>query len=231
MVACRKPRAWNIGAGSEVTSSALNGTCDKMPPIGANVGGVLRLAPFGVPVVPLVKMMIDECLPAFGAGALLLGGDQVWPSVSSALPELLSVRSGAQCAQLAQRRFGLADASGVFVVVNDELGAFTFRDLFDLRAGERAVEQDDASPDPCAAEFCDREPAVVARQDRDPIAAAHPLGQQPVGDRVRGLVELPVGEFDLRRRCIAARWGVRLALNDGSMPISPHFAMSVAIAA
>src|ERR1700761_1846455 len=86
MVACRKPSAWNIGAGSEVTSLALNGTCDKMPPIGANVGGVLRLAPFGVPVVPLVKMMIDECLLAFGAGALLLAATRL-ANVSSALPE------------------------------------------------------------------------------------------------------------------------------------------------
>ena len=86
MVACRKPSAWNIGAGSEVTSFALNGTCDRMPPIGANVGGVLRLAPFGVPVVPLVRMMIDECLLAFGAGDLLLAATRS-ASVSSSLPE------------------------------------------------------------------------------------------------------------------------------------------------
>ena len=70
MVACRKPSAWNIGAGSEVTSLALNGTADSTPPIGASDGGALRLAPLGVPVVPLVKMMIDECLLALGGGAL-----------------------------------------------------------------------------------------------------------------------------------------------------------------
>src|SRR6185369_403027 len=72
IVACRNPSAWNIGAGSDVTSRALNGTCDRMPPMGASVGGVLRLAPFGVPVVPLVRMMIDECFVALGAGLLLL---------------------------------------------------------------------------------------------------------------------------------------------------------------
>ena len=124
---------------------------------------------------------------------LAVGGDQVGQRFIGAAG-VLTVRSGAKCAQLAQRRLGLADVSGVLVVVNDQLGALTFRDLFDLRAGERAVEQDDARPDACAAEFCDREPAVVARQDRDTVAAAHPLGQQPVGDRVRCLVELPVGE-------------------------------------
>src|ERR1700722_17419943 len=86
MVACRNPSAWNIGAGSEVTSLALNGTCDRIPPIGANVGGVLRFAPFGVPVLPLVRMRIDECLLAFGAGDLLLAATRS-ASVSSVLPE------------------------------------------------------------------------------------------------------------------------------------------------
>ena len=85
MVACRRPSAWNIGAGSEVTSLALNGTCDEIPPIGANVGGVLRFAPFGVPVVPLVRMMIDECLLALGAGDLLCSATTS-AKVSSVLP-------------------------------------------------------------------------------------------------------------------------------------------------
>jgi Protein of unknown function (DUF664) len=52
-------------------SLGLNGTCDKMPPDGRGDGGVLRFAPLGVPVVPLVKMMIDECLLALGTGDLL----------------------------------------------------------------------------------------------------------------------------------------------------------------
>ena len=88
MVACRKPRAWNIGAGNAVTSFALNGTCDRMPPIGANVGGVLRFAPFGVPVVPLVRMMIDERLLALGAGDLLWAATRS-ARVSSSLPDSL----------------------------------------------------------------------------------------------------------------------------------------------
>ena len=104
MVACRKPSAWNIGAGSEVTSPALNGTCDRMPPIGASDGGVLRFAPFGVPVVPLVRMMIDECLLALGAGDLLLAATRS-ANVSSSLPRrLVAVGVRAQRPQLAQRR-------------------------------------------------------------------------------------------------------------------------------
>ena len=194
MVACRKPSAWNIGAGSEVTSLALNGTCDRMPPIGASVGGVLRLAPFGVPVVPLVRMMIDECLLALGAGDLLLAATRS-ASVSSVLPESSPSGVGAQRPQLAQRRVGLADVFGVLVVVDDQLGAFALGHLFDLRAGERAVEQDDAGPDPRAAELGDGKPAVVARQDRDAVAAVHTLGQQTVRDRVGGLVEFLVGQL------------------------------------
>ena len=49
-----------MGAGSDVTSPLLNGTCDSTPPMGANEGGLLRFAPLGVPVVPLVRMMILE---------------------------------------------------------------------------------------------------------------------------------------------------------------------------
>ncbi|CNI17500.1 Uncharacterised protein [Mycobacterium tuberculosis] len=57
-----------------------------MPPTGASVGGVLRFAPFGVPVVPLVRMMIDACLVALGAGDLLLRAIRS-ARVSSSLPE------------------------------------------------------------------------------------------------------------------------------------------------
>ena len=97
-----------------------------MPPIGASVGGVLRFAPFGVPVVPLVRMMIDACLVALGAGDLLF-----WATRSANVSSVLSDGSspsgvGAERPQLAQRRIGLADRLGVLVVVNDQLGALAF---------------------------------------------------------------------------------------------------------
>ena len=47
---------------------------------------MLRLAPLGVPVVPLVRMMIDECFVTFGAGSLLLRSMRS-ASVSSVLPD------------------------------------------------------------------------------------------------------------------------------------------------
>ena len=112
MVACRKPSAWNIGAGSDVTSPALNGTWDSTPPIGASDGGVLRLAPLGVPVVPLVRMMIDECLVALGAGLPAAARDQVGQRLVGAARRLVLVGVGAQRAQLAQRRLGLRTRPG-----------------------------------------------------------------------------------------------------------------------
>lgn len=47
---------------------------------------MLRLAPLGVPVVPLVKMMIEACLSALGAGSELLRSISS-ASVSSVLPD------------------------------------------------------------------------------------------------------------------------------------------------
>jgi hypothetical protein len=57
-----------------------------VPPIGASDGGVPRLAPLGAPVVPLVKMMIDECFVTLGAGLPLLRATKS-SSVSSVLGE------------------------------------------------------------------------------------------------------------------------------------------------
>ena len=86
IVACRYPSAWNIGDGSDVTSPALNGTCERTPPIGASVGGVCRVAPLGVPVVPLVRITSEDCFDGFGAGSLLLCAITS-ASVSSVLPD------------------------------------------------------------------------------------------------------------------------------------------------
>jgi hypothetical protein len=155
----------------------LNGTWESTPPIGASDGGVLRLAPLGVPVVPLVRMI-------FAAA-----GDQIGQRFVGAARGLVLIRVCGQGAQLAQRRLGLGDRGGVLVVVDDQLGALPFGHLPDLRAGELAVEQDDARAHAGGAVHGDEEPAMVAREDRHPVTALDPQGQQAVGDRVRGVVE------------------------------------------
>ena len=72
---------------------------------------------------------------------------------------------------------------------------------------------------------------MVAGQDRDAVAAAHTFGQQTVGERVGRVVEFLGRSSSPSSSMIAVRSGVRRALSDGIMPISPHFAMSATIAA
>ena len=73
-----KPSAWKIGAHSCVTPRARNGTFDNTPPTGANDIGTSRSAPFGVPVVPLVR--ITNRGACFG-----FGGAFGWVEVISAI--------------------------------------------------------------------------------------------------------------------------------------------------
>ena len=195
IVACRKPSAWNIGAGSDVTSLALNGMWESTPPIGARDGGVLRLAPFGVPVVPLVRMMIDECFAALGAGLLLLRAMSS-ASVSSVLPDSSSL-SGLVPSARSLPCGGSASGHrlGVLVVVDDHMGVLTLRHLLDLRAGELAVEQDDAGAHAGGAVEGDQEPAVVAGQNRHSVAALDSHRQQAVRHGVCGLVEFFEGDL------------------------------------
>ncbi len=195
MVACRKPSAWNIGAGKDVISPYLNGTWDRMPPIGASDGGVLLLAPLGVPVVPLVKMMIEECFVDLGRGLAAAARDEVFQRLVGAARRLVLIGVDAERPQLAQRRIGLGNRLAVLVVVNDQLGALALGHLLDLRPAELAVEQDDARSGAGGAVDGDQEPAVVARQDRHPVATLDPHRQQAIGHLVAGVVELLEGDL------------------------------------
>ena len=52
-----KPQAWNSGAAIIVRSRAFKGMTERSEAIGSIVLGIERSAPFGVPVVPLVRMI------------------------------------------------------------------------------------------------------------------------------------------------------------------------------
>ena len=78
-----KPSAWNIGTASSVVSRARKGTLLSKPPISPSDLGSLRGAPFGVPVVPLVRITIFGDVPARG-GALVLPPAMIESKVSSA---------------------------------------------------------------------------------------------------------------------------------------------------
>ena len=55
-VKCAKPHEWNIGAAIIVRSRARSGIFENSAAAGSSDSGCLRCAPFGVPVVPLVRM-------------------------------------------------------------------------------------------------------------------------------------------------------------------------------
>ena len=65
-VKCAKPQEWNIGAAIIVRSRDFSGICSSSAATGSSDWGCLRLAPFGVPVVPEVRM---SALPWSGGGA------------------------------------------------------------------------------------------------------------------------------------------------------------------
>ena len=192
MVACRKPSAWNIGAGSDVSSPDLNGTCDSTPPIGASDGGLLRLAPLGVPVVPLVRMMILECAVAFGGGSDLLLAIR-----SASVSSLLSASSSSEAESDASTLSGLvgsarslpsSGSAAAHALVYSSSWMISFApsrsdDLLDLRTGEFAVEQDQPHAHLGGAVERDEEPAVVADQQRDPIATLDADGRSAHGRR------------------------------------------------
>ena len=99
------------------------------------------------------------------------------------------VRVDAERAQLAEFGLGGLHRLGVLVVVDDEFAALALGHLLDLRAGELAVEQDDAGAGLGGAVHRHQEPPVVAGQDRHAVTALDPLGEQAVGHCVGGVVE------------------------------------------
>ena len=64
-VKCAKPQEWNIGAAIIVRSRARSGIRSSSAATGSSDCGCLRLAPFGVPVVPEVRI---SALPCSGGG-------------------------------------------------------------------------------------------------------------------------------------------------------------------
>ena len=67
---CAKPHAWNSGAAIIVFSRARSGITDSSEAIGSIVLGIEREAPFGVPVVPEVRMIARPCADGGVIGAV-----------------------------------------------------------------------------------------------------------------------------------------------------------------
>ena len=203
-IACMNPSAWNIGTHSSVTSRERNGTLLSRPPISDSECGSARGAPLGVPVVPLVRIVIRGHESGLG-GAAVSPASISASSVSS--PGL--VRPGAVASP--RRIVDALERLRVLLVVDEQIGPLARRHLPDLGPGERGVEQDDARAALGRGEHRLEEAAVVAREDRDPLAGLEPalasVGERVercrarsslapgVRERVRALVELLVGQL------------------------------------
>ncbi len=121
-----------MGTQSSVTSPALNGTLLSRPPISPSDFGSLRGAPFGVPVVPLVRIVIFGPSPARGGAPLSPRGDQ---RVQRVVGVLVVVDPGPVAA--VRRVVDALEHLAVLVVVDEQVGALAFGHLTDLRARRR----------------------------------------------------------------------------------------------
>ncbi len=159
------------------------------PPISASERGSPRGAPFGVPVVPLVRIVIRGDTPGLGGAVDSARGDQGIERIPGAL---LVVGPGAPATA---RRLDVPERFRVLVVVDEQVRALPARHLADLRSGERRVEQDDAGATFGGGKHGVHESPVVAHEDRNPFAGLEPVLAPRVGERVRALIELPVAEL------------------------------------
>ena len=101
-VKCAKPQAWNSGAAIIVFSRAFSGIRESSAATGSSDFGWLREAPFGVPVVPEVRMI---ALPG------LLGRDDA--GGVAALDQRLERRVLGLALRLAPGDVALAPVAGV----------------------------------------------------------------------------------------------------------------------
>jgi hypothetical protein len=87
-----RPQAWNSGAAISVVSPARSGILDRMATSGSGPVGPAREAPFGVPVVPEVRMVWRP--GSGGAGGTSSGASAIR---DSSVGSLSSGPSGSPC--------------------------------------------------------------------------------------------------------------------------------------
>ena len=184
-VKCAKPQEWNSGAAIIVRSPALSGICSSSAATGSSDCGWRRLAPFGLPVVPEVRISALPCSAGGSRSDGVAAGDQV---VDRAVGPVAS----GSCQAMKRLRPAVAPSisSANSSSKITATGSSRSRDVGQLRAGEGGIEEQRVRP-----ELVDRDvgldpAAVVAAHDRHAVARADALGAQRVGERVRALVDL-----------------------------------------
>ena len=187
---CTNPHEWNIGAAIIVFSRAFRGIIASNAAAGSSERGCERAAPFGVPVVPDVRMI---ALPRSAGGIEVgdvAGPDQVLqPRVVRRA--LLGVVPR-DVALAAPRR--VVHQLFELVVVDQRLRLLALGDVGELRARERGVEEQHVRAQLRARDHGVDEAAMVAAHQADVVTGRDPVGGERVRECVGALVDLAEGE-------------------------------------
>ena len=175
----------------KVDSRARNGIRDRMAAAALSERGWARVAPFGRPVVPLVRMTHGSRRLRPRRRGVIPGVDQrqeAWPLITAAG---LAVGPGHKPAL---RRVDARHDLGELLVVDHGLHAFTPADLGGLRAREVGVQvQDPGARLQHAVAGVEHAP-MVAAQDAHAITRSETTGAQGIAHDVGAAIHLGVGQ-------------------------------------
>ncbi len=158
----------------------------KSPAIAPSPLGLVRWAPFGVPVVPEVRMM-KRGIDLRGVEVrLVAGGDQ-------------PLQGGLRALALGPGDHPLdaldpLEKATELLVVDQQRRPLALDHVGELRTGEHRVQVERAGAELGRRDRRLDEAAVVAAHDRDPVAARDPPPGEGAGERVGAPVQLPEGE-------------------------------------
>ena len=156
---CAKPHVWNSGAAMCTVQPWRSGIRESSE-IAASMPASLRGAPFGVPVVPEVRMMIRVWWSGTpGSGVVGLALDQGVEGVVVGV--LVGVR------QHPGVDVRLLEHPGELLVVDHDGRVLPLEHVDQLRAGERGVEVDQVGAELGRGDGGLDEAAVVAGHQRD----------------------------------------------------------------
>ena len=189
---CAQPQVWNSGAAMwRAPAATCSGSRDSSA-VAASMPASLRGAPFGVPVVPEVRMMTRLCFSGAGWSPGEPCGDQRLerdPGRRVGRPRRSTQPS-------TRSRVSASSSSSVnSSSCTTTWGLLALEDVDELRAGEGGVEVEDVGAELGGGDARVDEAAVVAAHDRDAVARADAARAQRVGEPVAAVVQLAEGQL------------------------------------
>ena len=172
------PRVEDRRRDVRVLSRAVAGCGRAARATGSSDSGCLRLAPFGEPVVPDVRITMRP----FSAGGTTSEASPPAMRSSSSWSACLASSPSVQATKRLRRRPASATSVGELLVVDDRLRLLALADLGDLRPREHRVEVERVGAELRAGDRRVDEAAVVAAEDGDVVALADAAVRERVGE-------------------------------------------------